>query len=39
MNEEQLPLPLQINSGVVVVVVVPFLPPAPCTHIIDDGVR
>jgi hypothetical protein len=36
MNEEQLPLPLQINSGVVVV---PFLPPAPCTHIIDDGVR
>jgi hypothetical protein len=38
MNEEQLPLPLQINSGVVVVVVT-FLPPAPCTHIIDDGVR
>jgi hypothetical protein len=37
-EEEQLLLPLQINSGVVVVV--PFFPPpASCTYIIDDGVR
>jgi hypothetical protein len=38
-EEEQLLLPLQINSGVVVVV--PFFPPPPasCTYIIDDGVR